>query len=81
MLKCKDVAILASEYLDKETNAPVHWKIRMHLMMCANCRRFMRHLKITRTLSQKLELTSPAIDTEHIWKELQKKIHQDSQPD
>jgi predicted anti-sigma-YlaC factor YlaD len=81
MLSCKQVASLASQYLDKDTNTPLTWKIRVHLMMCANCRRFVRHLKITQSVTQKIAITDPTTDAEKIWQELQQKIKQDSQQD
>lgn len=52
MLNCKQVASLASDYLDKNTNTGMNWKIRMHLMMCSHCRRFFRQLKITNTVTR-----------------------------
>lgn len=47
MLTCKQVTQLASDYLDKNTNATLNWQMRLHLLGCKCCRRFMRHLKIT----------------------------------
>lgn len=81
MLSCKQVATLASQYLDKETNISLTWKIRMHLMMCANCRRFIRHLTITQAVSKETPITDPTIDTEKIWQELQQQIKRESQQD
>lgn len=81
MLSCKQVAALASQYLDKDTNAPLNWQIRLHLLMCANCRRFVRHLKITRAVAKNIELTDNSIDTEAIWKHLQEKILQEKNKD
>lgn len=52
MLNCKQVATLASDYLDKNTNTGLNWKIRMHLMMCSHCRRFYRQLKITKIVTR-----------------------------
>lgn len=52
MLSCKEVATQASEYLDSNMNARVRWQMRLHLMMCSNCRRFIRHLKLTQTVAQ-----------------------------
>lgn len=51
MLSCKQVATLASDYLDENTGKSLQWKIRMHLLLCANCRRFVRHLKITQKVA------------------------------
>ncbi|WP_323814499.1 zf-HC2 domain-containing protein [Cellvibrio sp. NN19] len=81
MLSCKQVATLASQYLDQETPTPLKWKIRMHLMMCANCRRFMRHLKITQTMAKDIDITNSEADTEKVWQALQQKIKQDSRQD
>lgn len=53
MLNCKKVATLASDYLDKNTGSALNWKIRMHLLMCSHCRRFIKHLKITKIVVQK----------------------------
>jgi predicted anti-sigma-YlaC factor YlaD len=47
MLSCKDVAHLASDYLDKDMGGTLPWKIRMHLVACRSCRRFIKHLKLT----------------------------------
>jgi hypothetical protein len=56
MLSCKQVATLASDYLDKSTSQTLNWKIRMHLLMCSHCRRFIKHLKITKQLTPKNQL-------------------------
>jgi predicted anti-sigma-YlaC factor YlaD len=47
LLTCQQVATLASDYLDQQADGKLTFKIRVHLMMCANCRRFVKHLKIT----------------------------------
>jgi predicted anti-sigma-YlaC factor YlaD len=52
MLTCKQVATLASEYIDHNTDTKLNWKIRAHLLMCSHCRRFIRHLKITNTVTR-----------------------------
>ncbi|EIK45792.1 hypothetical protein O59_001431 [Cellvibrio sp. BR] len=57
MLSCKQVASLASDYL--ENNTPLKWQIRLHLLMCANCRRFVKHLDITRKVSAGLVAEAP----------------------
>lgn len=51
MLNCKQVATQASDYLDNHVDGKLRWNIRMHLMMCSHCRRFIRHLRITRDLT------------------------------
>jgi len=47
MLNCKQVTQVASDYLDKNIDGNLSWKVRLHLLTCRCCRRFMRHLKIT----------------------------------
>ncbi|MDR7089423.1 zf-HC2 domain-containing protein [Cellvibrio fibrivorans] len=79
MLSCKQVATIASDYLDKST--PLKWQIRLHLLMCANCRRFVRHMKITRELSKQMVLNKTADDVDTIWNKVQQQIKQDSQSD
>ena len=79
MLNCKQVATLASDYLDNET--PLKWQIRLHLLMCANCRRFIRHLKITQEVSARMVINEPTEDAEVVWKNLQARIKKEVQSD
>ena len=65
MLKCKEVAHLASEYLDKSTSAKITWQMRLHLATCANCRRFINHLEITGIVATKLAKPEE-VDAENI---------------
>lgn len=75
MLSCKQITLTASEYLDG--NAEFKWQMRLHLMMCANCRRFVKHLKITRKISSKLTLKEQNMcDAENVWQNLQRRLHQ-----
>ena len=79
MLNCKQVATLASDYLDNDT--PLKWQIRLHLLMCENCRRFIRHLKITKEVSARMVINEPAEDAEIVWKNLQARIKKNVQAD
>lgn len=54
LLTCQQVATLASDYLDQQADGKLSLKIRVHLMMCANCRRFMKHLKLTKEVVPQL---------------------------
>lgn len=74
MLSCKQVATLASDYLDKNTDSKLRWKIRVHLMMCANCRRFMRHLKITQQVAAGMEQQPVEVDAEQILKRVKESL-------
>lgn len=55
MLNCKQVAQLASDYLDQESSTTLTWQMRIHLVMCANCRRFVRHLRIAKTIASQIK--------------------------
>lgn len=79
MLSCKQVANIASDYLDNNTQ--LKWQIRMHLLMCANCRRFVRHLKITREISARITAKDASPDAEMVWKTLQARIENDAHLD
>ncbi|WP_336367705.1 zf-HC2 domain-containing protein [Marinobacter sp. C2H3] len=45
MLMCKDVACIASDYLDGNLNGSKRLSVKLHLMMCRHCRRFIGNLQ------------------------------------
>lgn len=55
MLKCKDVAHLSSEYIDNSLSFWQLINIKMHLLMCSNCRRFIKQLKNTVDVSTDID--------------------------
>ena len=50
MLKCKDVTERANAYIDGDLNAWARMQMRMHLMMCEHCTRFMAQMRQTKAL-------------------------------
>jgi hypothetical protein len=54
MLSCKNVAHLASDYLDKNMSGALPWKVRLHLVACRCCRQFVKHLQITKEVVPQL---------------------------
>ncbi len=70
MLNCKQVATLASEYIDHNTDTRLNWKIRMHLLMCSHCRRFVRHLKITTKVTRSVLSETQDRDVDDILKRI-----------
>lgn len=77
LLKCKDVAFLASEYLDKNMDSSISLRMRLHLMMCANCRRFVKHLNITKTVTTGLANPANNTDAEAVWAQLKLRMREE----
>lgn len=51
MLSCKELAQHhASAHIDGELQGRLRWSVRLHLMMCGHCRRFMQQLKTVRAV-------------------------------
>ncbi len=74
LLTCQQVATLASDYLDNHTDKKLSFKIRMHLMMCSNCRRFVQHLKITKDVTPQFvaQHEKPSVDAEVVLNRIKK---------
>ncbi len=45
MISCKDVTEQASAYLDKDMPLNQRMGVRLHLLICRNCRRYMEQLR------------------------------------
>jgi len=48
MLNCRDVAHEASDYIDHNLSGWRRLWFRLHLFICFKCRRFVRHVLLTR---------------------------------
>jgi hypothetical protein len=46
MLKCHDVAHLASDYLDHQMSLRARLSLMLHLLMCGHCSAFVRQLRL-----------------------------------
>ncbi|MBI4005822.1 MAG: zf-HC2 domain-containing protein [Gammaproteobacteria bacterium] len=55
MLKCNEIANLASDYLDKNLSWKEYFSVKMHLFMCGHCKRFVQHLLSTIRVVQGME--------------------------
>lgn len=57
MIKCKDIVHQASDYLDKDLTRMQALGMALHLLMCGDCRRFIRYFRLgLRFLSVKKRL-------------------------
>lgn len=43
---CKEVCEHADDYIDGPTPTLERVKLRLHLLMCKHCRRFLRHMRL-----------------------------------
>ncbi|MBW4935169.1 anti-sigma factor family protein [Marinobacter sp. F4206] len=50
MLMCRELAGIASDYIDGELNATRNLSVKMHLMMCKHCRTFIGNLRASAEL-------------------------------
>jgi hypothetical protein len=46
MLKCRDIATQASDYLDGNQTLRQRLAVALHLLICGNCKDFIRHLRL-----------------------------------
>ncbi|MCG8535038.1 MAG: hypothetical protein MI808_08060 [Pseudomonadales bacterium] len=53
MLNCKHVAHKASDYVDENMSGWQKFWMVIHLFICANCRRFVNHVRVTRDFMSK----------------------------
>lgn len=54
MKTCRDIAELASEYVDGELPLVTWGEVRMHLWMCPPCRAYVAQIRMTRELLEAL---------------------------
>lgn len=50
MLMCRDLAGIASDYIDSELTGRQNVSVKMHLMMCKDCRTFIGNLRASTNL-------------------------------
>lgn len=66
MLTCKDASHLISEHLERPLGFRERWGLRIHLWICASCRRFERQMILLRaairTLARRAELADDSTD-------------------
>ena len=53
MLKCRDIERMAGQLQDDELNWRQRLSMRMHLMMCHHCRRFVRQFAAIKKLAER----------------------------
>lgn len=48
MLKCREVLVLGSSYVDGALTPAERRALRLHLLICRHCRKYVRCLRLTR---------------------------------
>ena len=54
MLTCKDVAERVTGYLERDLSWSEWMQFRLHVVMCALCRRYVSQMRATRSILQRL---------------------------
>lgn len=60
MLKCRDVLEIGSAYVDAGLTRSDVWNVRMHLLICGNCRAYIQKLRLTIHTAGELESHAPS---------------------
>lgn len=58
MLSCRDASRLSSEAQDRALTMPERLGLKLHLAMCALCRRYARQLAFLRVAAERLAVRS-----------------------
>ena len=73
MLTCREVADKASTMVDGELGMRERLGVQLHLLMCSNCRRFVRQLKpLVVSLASRTEAASRSASEEFVDQTMQK---------
>lgn len=60
MLNCRHATEKASALLDGELTRAERWSLRLHLMICHNCRRYLAQLRLTVRAVRRLAVSPEA---------------------
>ena len=60
MLTCKEQVARSSDYLDGQMGFRERMLVRQHLIFCANCRRFIKQMRLMSATLKKLPEPLPA---------------------
>jgi len=74
MLKCKDIVDNSSDYLDRSMPFGKRISVWLHIMMCVNCRRYLRYIQAVMAL---LPTIKPQEDDEVLVDKIMMKIDVD----
>lgn len=73
MLMCRDLARIASDYIDGELGTMDTVSVKMHLLMCGHCRTFIGNLRASVNLMQ--AHSSQQVDEELV-RRIDERVHE-----
>lgn len=73
MLMCRELAGIASDYIDGELSTGQNLSVKFHLMMCGNCRTFIGNLRMSTEL---IQAHTSIIPNEPLLQEIDRRISQ-----
>lgn len=76
MLSCRDFAQrYASDFIDRQLGWRERARVRFHLFLCDNCRRFAAQLRVVRALLRRKSAPAVARDAEPALQSLADRLH------
>lgn len=69
MLTCKELVARSSDLLDGELSFRERMAVRRHLMLCRNCRRFIKQMRLTQAVVR-LMPESQAVEVDDLAEQL-----------
>ena len=73
MLMCKELAGIASDYIDGELSTGQNLSVKFHLMMCGDCRTFIGNLRMSTELMKAHTSNTP---NERFLEEIDRRVAQ-----
>jgi hypothetical protein len=74
MLSCREMSEMGSDIVDRHLRLRTRLQVMMHLRMCPGCKMYIRQLRLTSEVLQRLPLGDTAVDAQSI-------LHKLKQPD
>ena len=70
MLTCREMSELSSDIMEGNLSLRTRWAVFMHLRMCSRCTLYLKQIKLTSHVLQKLPLDQQPADSKAVLKQL-----------
>ena len=71
MLSCRELVEQSSDYVDKQLSFRQRMNVRMHIMLCSVCRRYVRHMGIVVKMFGEKDLPAEQHEVDKVMDSLQ----------